>query len=69
MAKIDEIYTRSPFFGSRRIMIELRKYNLSVGRRKVQTLMDKMGIEPFIPDIISANLILSTEYILIYSKI
>lgn len=49
MAKIDEIYTRNPFFGSRRIMIELKKYNLPVGRRKVQTLMDKMGIEAIYP--------------------
>ena len=45
MAKIDEIYTRRPFFGSRRIMMELKQSDLSVGRRKVQTLMDKMGIE------------------------
>ena len=49
MAKIDEIYTRNPFFGSRRITIELKKYNLPVGRRKVQTLMDKMGIEAIYP--------------------
>lgn len=35
MAKIDEIYTRRPFFGSRRIMMELKQLGLSVGRRKV----------------------------------
>ncbi|PKN75654.1 MAG: hypothetical protein CVU49_02865 [Candidatus Cloacimonetes bacterium HGW-Cloacimonetes-2] len=49
MAKIDEIYTRRPFFGSRRIMMELKQLGLSVGRRKVQALMDKMGIEAIYP--------------------
>lgn len=49
MERIDEIYTRRPFFGSRRIMVELNRSELNVGRRKVQTLMDKMGIEAIYP--------------------
>ena len=47
--RIDEIYTRCPFFGSRRIMHELKRSDLDIGRRKVQTLMGKMGIEAIYP--------------------
>ena len=49
MGKIDEIYTQSPFYGSRRIMVELNHSNIIIGRRKVQTLMQKMGIEAIYP--------------------
>jgi putative transposase len=63
MAKIDEIYTRRPFLGSRRIMMELRQSDLSVGRRKVQSLMDKMGIEAIYPkpNLSKPNLELTSE--------
>ncbi|EQD66861.1 integrase, partial [mine drainage metagenome] len=30
--RIDEIYTRWPFYGSRRITVELRRDGLDVGR-------------------------------------
>jgi len=49
MHKIDEIYTRCPFYGSRRICMELKKESIEIGRRKVQTLMGKMGIEAIYP--------------------
>jgi putative transposase len=40
MRQIDELYTRWPFYGSRRIADEL-----SVNRKRVQRLMRRMGIE------------------------
>jgi putative transposase len=46
------------FLGSRRIMIEMKKYNLTVSRRKVQTLMDKIVIEAIYtkPNLIKPNI-------------
>ena len=49
MKRIDEIYTKRPFFGSRRMVVELKKTGWIVGRKKVQTLMGKMGIEAIYP--------------------
>lgn len=49
MAKIDEIYTGRPFYGSRRIMIELSRAGIDIGRKKVQSLMSKMGIKAIYP--------------------
>lgn len=45
MNEIDQIYTRNPEYGSRRIMIELRLSGYEVGRDLVRTLMKTMGIE------------------------
>lgn len=44
MRRIDEIYTRSPFFGTRRIAFELR-----TNRKRVQRLMRLMGLEAIGP--------------------
>lgn len=44
MRRIDELYTESPFFGSRRIAFELE-----VNRKCVQRLMRLMGIEALGP--------------------
>jgi putative transposase len=44
MRKIDEVYTRWPFYGSRRIADEL-----AVSRGRVQRLMRLMGIEAIYP--------------------
>lgn len=41
---IDEIHTRLPFLGSRRILDELEKTGLFVNRKRVQRLMSLMGI-------------------------
>ena len=48
---IDEIYTRSPYFGARRIAAELNRMNLSfaVDRKRVRRLMEEMGIEALYP--------------------
>jgi len=47
---IDEIYTRLPFYGSRRISKELRRAKgIVVNRKRVQRLMRKMGLEAIYP--------------------
>jgi putative transposase len=48
---IDEIYTRSPFFGARRIAVVLNRMNLgfAVDRKRVGRLMEEMGIEALYP--------------------
>jgi putative transposase len=45
MRRIDEIHLESPFFGSRKILDQLRRDGHDVGRRHVVTLMRRMGIE------------------------
>jgi putative transposase len=49
MRLIDEEYTRKPFFGSRRMLLELRKHGYQVGRHRVRRLMELMGIEAVYP--------------------
>ena len=44
MRRIDEMYTRWPFFGSRRITAMLRAEGPSINRKRVQRLMRRMGI-------------------------
>jgi putative transposase len=46
---IDEIYTESPFYGSRKIQEELKRKGYPVGRERVQKLMREMGIEAIYP--------------------
>lgn len=47
--EIDEIYTDCPFYGSRRIKATLFERGFFVGRRKVQSIMRKLGIEAIYP--------------------
>lgn len=49
MNRIDKIYTDRPFYGSRKITVQLRKEGLTVNRKKVQRLMRLMGIEAIYP--------------------
>lgn len=49
MEKIDRIYTAYPFFGSRRIILELKKLGILANRKRVSRLMDLMGIEAIYP--------------------
>ena len=44
MRRIDELFTRRPFFGSRRITAMLRSEGTPVNRKRVQRLMRQMGI-------------------------
>jgi putative transposase len=50
MNLIDQIYTKYPFYGARRIKKALkRKYQLEVNRKHVSRLMKEMGIEAIYP--------------------
>jgi putative transposase len=49
MRKIDEIYLKAPFYGSRSIVMELKKQGEIVNRKKVQRLMRQMGLEAMYP--------------------
>jgi putative transposase len=46
---IDEEYTRRPFYGSRRMVIFLRKAGHIVNRKRVQRLMRQMGLAGMAP--------------------
>jgi putative transposase len=45
MRRIDELYLKWPFYGSRRMVAELRGEGFDVGRKRVRRLMRLMGIE------------------------
>ena len=45
MKRIDEIYLKWPFYGSRRMVVELRGEGYTVNRKRVRRLMRLMGIE------------------------
>lgn len=49
MNRIDEIYTRRPFYGVRRITEELRSSGILVNHKRVHRLMREMGIEVIYP--------------------
>lgn len=49
MRLVDEIYTKYPDYGSRRIKFELNTLGYPVGRERVRTLMRRMGIEAVYP--------------------
>ena len=42
--RIDEIYTKYPFYGSRRITVQLRREEILINRKAVQRHMQEMGI-------------------------
>lgn len=47
--KIDQIYTKTPFYGHRRIAKELSKEGLSIGRHRVAQYMKTLGIRALYP--------------------
>lgn len=48
--RIDEIYTKSPFFGARKIVVVLAiTCGIFVGRRKVTTAMKTLGLQAIMP--------------------
>jgi putative transposase len=46
---IDEQYTKRPFYGSRRMVLYVRKQGYSVNRKRVQRLMRTMGLAGMAP--------------------
>ena len=49
MQRIDEQYTRMPFYGSRKMTAFLRRGGHRVNRKRVQGLMRQMGLEAIYP--------------------
>jgi putative transposase len=49
MRKIDEQYTKTPFYGSRRMEAVFRTQGHVVNRKRIQRLMREMGIEAIYP--------------------
>lgn len=49
MERIDEVFTKRPFYGSRRITKQLRSEGFKVNRKRVKRLMGVMGIEAIYP--------------------
>ena len=49
MKAVDRIYTRWPFYGSRRIVLELRRGGHDANRKRVQRLMRTMGLQALVP--------------------
>lgn len=49
MRRIDEQYTRTPFYGSRRMTVWLREQGYGVNRKRVARLMALMGMEAVYP--------------------
>jgi len=49
MHLIDEVYTKTPFYGSRRIREILKRKGYLINRKRIQRLMRLMGIEAIYP--------------------
>lgn len=49
MNRLDEIFTRYPFYGSRRLRVSLQLEGFPVGRDHVRTLMRTMGLTAIYP--------------------
>jgi len=49
MRLIDEQYTKTPFYGQRRLTAHLKRMGYQVSRKRVRTLMRKMGIAAIYP--------------------
>ena len=50
MNEIDMIYTKFPFYGTRKIKVELQKKGYQVNRKRIRLLMKKMGIRAIYPE-------------------
>ena len=44
MKRLDQLFTERPFYGSRRMMLQLRREGHEIDRKRVQRLMRQMGI-------------------------
>ena len=49
MKEIDQIYTACPFYGARKIVLELRDAGIRIDRKRCRRLMRTMGIEALVP--------------------
>jgi putative transposase len=49
MERVDKIYTKWPFYGSRRILQVLKGEGLEINRKRVQGIMQKLGLVGALP--------------------
>jgi len=49
MSDLDELHTRWPVYGQRKLQVELRRRGWSIGRKRVRRLMGHMGLEAIAP--------------------
>lgn len=49
MRQVDEIYLERPFYGSRRMAVELARRGFVANRKRVRRLMRLMGLEAIYP--------------------
>ena len=49
MHAMDELYTQHPYYGSRRMTATLNRNGFMVNRKRIQRLMQVMGIEAVYP--------------------
>ena len=49
MRRMDELHLKHPFFGSRRLMQMLKREGQVINRKRVQRLMQVMGLESMVP--------------------
>ena len=49
MRQLDELYLKWPFYGSRRLCVELQQQGYRVNRKRIQRLMRKMGLRAIYP--------------------
>jgi putative transposase len=49
MKRIDELYLRMPFYGSRKMVLALRAEGCQINRKRVQRLMQLMGLVALVP--------------------
>ena len=47
--RIDEVYTQRPFYGSRRMTVQLQREGYAVNRKRIQRYMREMGIWGLVP--------------------
>ena len=50
MRDLDELHTRRPVYGQRKLAVELRKLGWKIGRKRPRRLMEIMGIAAVAPD-------------------
>ena len=62
--RIDEIYTKCPFYGSRQMVRQLRREGRDVGRKRIQRLCVSWACKQFAPAPIPASRTLSIRCIL-----
>ena len=49
--KIDEIYTAHPYYGTRRMIEDLKEHGINIGRQQVSSYYKTLGLEAVYPKV------------------